>query len=267
MPADMPRDHAPAARWSSASRISDKLGLTRSERERWIGTQAAAAAALLIAAILLMAMALWTDWDVRLADSAFDASAKTFPLRHAWLTETFNHVILKRVLSGLALVVIVAVLWDAASRQRWSWLLRFQLRVIALSAVMVPTAISLIKQISDSHCPWDLQRYGGAEPYVRLFEHLPAGIAPGHCMPGGHASSALWMVSFAIMYVPYRLTRAALSLAILLMLGIGVGWLQQLRGAHFLSHTLWSAWIAVLIVLLITACLDRWPVPAATPSS
>jgi len=30
-----------------------------------------------------------------------------------------------------------------------------------------------------------------------------------------------------------------------------VGWMQQLRGAHFLTHTLWSIWIAVLIVYLL----------------
>ena len=78
-------------------------------------------------------------------------------------------------------------------------------------------------------------------------------------MPGGHASSALWMISLAILLVPYRLVHAAVALATLLMLGIGVGWLQQLRGAHFLTHTLWSAWIALLIVFLISTCLDRWP--------
>jgi membrane-associated PAP2 superfamily phosphatase len=37
--------------------------------------------------------------------------------------------------------------------------------------------------------------------------------------------------------------------------GLGLGWVQQLRGAHFLSHTLWSAWIAAAIVLLFTRLL------------
>lgn len=214
---------------------------------------------LLIAAMCLVAIALWTDWDLKLADSAYAANARTFPLRHAWLTETFNHLILKRVFTALAVAMIIAVLWDIAVPRPWSWLRRFQLRVIALSAVLVPTVISLLKQASDSHCPWDLQRYGGTEPYVGLFQQLPAGIAPGHCMPGGHASSALWLISVSILLVPYRMWHAAFLLTALLMLGIGVGWLQQLRGAHFLTHTLWSAWIALLIVFLVTTCLDRWP--------
>lgn len=235
------------------------LDLTPKQQRQWICTQVAGAALLFAAAAGLMAMAMWTDWDLRLADSLYDAAASSFPLRHAWLTETFNHVILKRLFTGLALMVIGAVLWDLAAPRHWSWLRRFRLRVIALSAVFVPLAISLLKQASASHCPWDLQRYGGSAPYVRLFELFPAGIAPGHCMPAGHASSALWTISFAILLLPGRLVHAACALAALLSLGIAVGWLQQLRGAHFLSHTLWSAWVALVIVFLITICLDRWP--------
>jgi membrane-associated PAP2 superfamily phosphatase len=216
-------------------------------------------AVLVISALSLVGITLWTDWDIKLADRAFDINAGVFPMRHVWLTETFNHVILKSAFITLALVIVLRVVWDIARPGTWTWLRRFQLRVIALSAVLIPTAISLIKQASDSHCPWDLQRYGGTEPYVRLFEYLPAGISPGHCMPGGHASSALWMISLSVLFVPNRMLHATVVFAASLTFGISVGWLQQLRGAHVLTHTLWSAWIALLIVLIITTCLDRWP--------
>lgn len=255
----MRRDHLLRMQWSFASRLSSNLALTSRQRKRWAHARVIVAALLTMAAVSLMAVALWTDWDLMLADHAFDPHAKVFPLRHVWLTETFNHVILKRAFIVLALLVLTAVLWDLASPRGWSWLRRFQLRVVALSAVLVPAATSLLKQASDSHCPWDLERYGGTEPYVGLFEHLPVGISAGQCMPGGHASSALWLISLSVFFIPHRLVRAASVLAAFLVMGIGVGWLQQLRGAHFLTHTLWSAWIAVLIVFLITTCLDRWP--------
>jgi membrane-associated PAP2 superfamily phosphatase len=32
--------------------------------------------------------------------------------------------------------------------------------------------------------------------------------------------------------------------------------MQQMRGAHFLTHTLWSAWIACAIVLLLVVLLQ-----------
>jgi len=73
----------------------------------------------------------------------------------------------------------------------------------------------------------------------------------------------LWMISLSIFFVPHRLTRAAVVLATLLFVGVGVGWMQQLRGAHFLTHTLWSAWIALVLFFLIAMCLDRWPVRPA----
>ncbi len=214
---------------------------------------------LIVTAILLCLVALLTDWDLALADKAFDLRLNTFPLRHAWLTEVFNHLILKRLFICLALGFLGVALWDFISPRSWSWLRRFQFRVVALSALLVPMVISILKQMSASHCPWDLEQYGGTQPYVRLFEYLPVGTGSGQCMPAGHASSALWMISIAIFFVPYRLTRAAAALATLLTVGFGVGWLQQLRGAHFLSHTLWSLWIALATVFIIATCLDRWP--------
>jgi membrane-associated PAP2 superfamily phosphatase len=27
------------------------------------------------------------------------------------------------------------------------------------------------------------------------------------------------------------------------LVGLGLGWVQQMRGAHFMSHTLWSGWV------------------------
>ena len=39
--------------------------------------------------------------------------------------------------------------------------------------------------------------------------------------------------------------------------GAASGWLQQMRGAHFLTHTLWSMWISCAIVLGVTLALQR----------
>lgn len=247
------------AEWRVRSRVFLPVLTAPGERKRWKGAGMVMAVLLLISAILLVGIALLTNWDIALADSAFDATTKAFPLRHAWLTETFNHVMLKRVFTVLGLGFVVSVLWDLLAPRRWSALRRVQMRVVALTALLVPTAISLLKLNSGSHCPWDLTRYGGTAPYVRMFESLPSGVTPGHCMPAGHASSALWLISLSIFFVPHHLTRAAVVLAALLCGGVGVGWMQQLRGAHFLTHTLWSAWVALVLFFLITLCLDRWP--------
>ena len=73
-------------------------------------------------------------------------------------------------------------------------------------------------------------------------------MTPGHCFPAGHASSVLWMISFGAFWLPRHPRRAAAVAGALLVFGVGVGWVQQLRGAHFVTHTLWSVWLACAIV-------------------
>ena len=220
---------------------------------------AIASAWLLVCALVILWIGRATDIDLMLADAVYDTATGTFPWRHAWLTDTFSHVILKSLLTLAAAWFILAALYDAfrpgAGRDALD---RLRLRVVGLSAVLVPLVISLLKQASVAHCPWDLARYGGDEPYLRLFDTLPLGMQAGHCLPAGHASTALWLVSLCVYWLPARPGAARRVAALALLLGAMVGWMQQLRGAHFLTHTLWSVWIACAVVLAIVAIL-QWP--------
>jgi len=202
----------------------------------------------------------FTDIDLALADAMFEPAAGVFPWRHAWLTEAFGHGILKwlLVLTGSGFTV-AAILDLCKPDPRRSALGRLRLRIVALSAVTVPAVVSALKQFSSSHCPWDLLRYGGDQPYLRLFEALPSGAIPGQCLPAGHASSALWLVSLAVYWLPARPAAAARMALLGLAPGLALGWLQQLRGAHFMTHTLWSAWIACALVLALVATLQATP--------
>ncbi|MFC4931817.1 phosphatase PAP2 family protein [Massilia sp. GCM10023247] len=216
------------------------------------------AAALALAALLIFAAGRYTNIDFALADMAFDEVTGTFPWRESWLTVTFSHRILKAGLILLALAVMAAAAFDAIWPQPVldAGLARLRLRVVAWSALLVPSVISLLKQGSDAYCPWDLARYGGDAPYVRLFEALPAGVLPGHCFPAGHASSALWLVSLVVLWLPGDPRRAWRVWSQAMGFGLAVGWMQQMRGAHFLSHTLWSAWVACALVLAIVVLLQ-----------
>lgn len=241
----------------SKSALASAGGFTPQQLERWNQINQRVFLALLIAPLVIVWLASQTDIDLLLADAAFDRQHSNFPWRHAWLTQEFNHVLLKRVLIGVGVLFAGIAAWDIFSPRRWSWLRRFQMRVVALSAIMVPATIALIKQASSSHCPWNIERYGGTEPYIRLLQILPDGVEPGHCLPAGHASSALWLISLAVFLLPHRLRPAAIAFSLLLAFGFTVGWLQQLRGAHFLTHTLWSMWIACAVVFTLVTVLDR----------
>ncbi|RZA35016.1 MAG: phosphatase PAP2 family protein [Lysobacteraceae bacterium] len=215
-------------------------------------------AALALAALAIDALGRFTDADLLLADMLFDPIARSFPWREAWLTATLGHQLIKAVLIFLAAFLVMTAIADAlrplAPLDRPY--ARLRLRVIAWSALLVPLATSLLKQSSNAHCPWDLARYGGSQPYIRLFEALPPGALPGHCLPAGHASSALWLVSLVVLWLPGPGRGAWRAWATALAPGLALGWMQQMRGAHFLTHTLWSAWIACAIVLALVVVLQ-----------
>lgn len=218
-------------------------------------TSALALGAAAMAIILLGTM---TDADMLLARAMAGTGPVPFPLRHHWFAETLAHGYLKNVMIVLGACAVLPVLADLWRRQvRWSARFRLRLRLLAMSAVLVPLEVSLLKQASSSHCPWDLIQFGGTETYVRLFEPAVKGASAGHCMPAGHASAGLWLVALAVFWLPDRPRRAAAVAVAALGVGFAMGAIQQLRGAHFLSHTLWSMWIACATVAALWHLMYR----------
>lgn len=104
-------------------------------------------------------------------------------------------------------------------------------------------AITVLKRLNHTSCPWDLAEFGGVARHV---SHWLWGVrdgGAGHCFPAGHASTA-----FAYLAGWFVLRRSAPRAAgrwLLgaLLAGMVLGLAQQMRGAHYMSHTLWTAWI------------------------
>lgn len=207
---------------------------------------------LLISALMLMALNQFTNIDLILADYYFDFQTKHFRWKSTWFAQQLMHVYVKDCIMTLGFTLIGFVLVDAVMTFSWviSWL-RIRLRFTAVAAVLVPLIISVLKQQSALHCPWDEQRYGGTAPYLRLFDTIPSSMEAGHCFPAGHASTGLWLASFCVFWLPHR-PRVAVGVFFAgLGVGLVLGWVQQMRGAHFLSHTLWSMWIASAIIFIM----------------
>jgi membrane-associated PAP2 superfamily phosphatase len=208
-----------------------------------------AAFALLASALLLVALSQYTNIDLALADRSFDATLRQFPWRKRWIADDFMHLWVKLPLVVLgSLLVLTAVCEGLFRWPRLAVTGRWRLRTSAALALLVPLVIGLLKHASASPCPWAVDRYGGHSIHLRLLDALPAGFQPGACLPAGHASSALWLAGLCVWWLPQRPRRAAAVFAGGLGAGFALGWVQQLRGAHFLSHTLWSMWIAAALV-------------------
>lgn len=208
--------------------------------------------ALLISGLLILALEHYTSLDLMLEDWFFDATIHDFPWRNHWFATDFAHGSFKNLLIYCGTGVLILVLVDLVHKQRWlSDLWRWRLQILAWASVIVPAVIRGIKRLSPLNCPWSLDRYGGDAPYFKLFEHLPDGLQAGHCFPAGHASTGLWLAALAVLFLPAQ-PRKALWMGLLgLSVGLALGWIQQMRGAHFLSHTLVSAWLACAIVYVL----------------
>jgi membrane-associated PAP2 superfamily phosphatase len=211
-------------------------------------------APLLAAAALLGLEA--TDVDRTVSMWFFDPASGMFPLRYNIFLETVLHQWTKYVvvllaclaLAGLALSFIVAPLRPQ----------RRLLLFVALSLVLAPATVSGLKLLSNKHCPWDLEEFGGFLPYTRLLDTTPPGLKAGNCFPAGHASTGFVLMAF---YFAGRarqrpgLARAGLAAGLAAGMVLGLG--RMLQGAHFLSHTLWSAVACWTVLALLYAAILR----------
>lgn len=206
----------------------------------WIGL------ALLTAALAWDASAL----DLPLARLA--GSEHGFPWRDHWWTSTVLHEGARRLAWLLALALCVGVWWPFGPLRRLTTARRAQL---AASTLLAAFAVALLKQSSHTSCPWDLAEFGGVARYTSHWSGAVDG-GSGQCFPAGHASSGFSFAGgyFAFRGVDERLARAWLAASV--ATGLLLGLAQQWRGAHFMSHTLWTAVVCWGMAWMVDAA---WP--------
>ena len=217
------------------------------------------------------AVLLWletTDIDRSIASWFFDPATGGFPLRYNAFLEVVLHHWAKYVVVLIACLAIAAFLLSfvVTPLEPQRRLLLF----LALSLALAPAAVGTIKSVSNKHCPWDLEEFGGFVRYTRLLEPTPPGFKPGHCFPDAHASAGYALMAF---YFVGRARRQPLlawaGLATGLVAGSVLGFGRMLQGAHFLTHTLWAGLVCwVIILMLYLAVIGRsMGTPAASSST
>jgi membrane-associated PAP2 superfamily phosphatase len=222
----------------------------RAAQPKWLRIDVVVA---LIGVLVLLA---WEAGGLDLLVSRHYGSAHGFGLRDAWLPRALLHDG-GRALGWVVFAFMLGRAWlpgedDALRRERWYWL-----GVTLLCVLLVPT----LKRLTASSCPWDLAEFGGIAAYV---PHWRLGLhdgGPGHCFPSGHAVAAF---AFLTLYFSERVRRpwrARLCLAVVCLAGAAFGWAQLARGAHYVSHTLWSAWLC-WVVCALAAQWQRRAAPA-----
>lgn len=153
---------------------------------------------------------------------------------------------------GVLLAIVLTWKFEVAMTTRRGLIL------LALGLTLVPGIISGLKNVTNVHCPWSLERYGGKLPHVSLLAAQPADfpeVRPGKCWPAGHPSGgfAFLMLFHVFGSRVWRWVGAGFGLT----LGWVMGLYQMMKGAHFLSHVLISMLLSWLLILGIVALTDH----------
>lgn len=212
-----------------------------------------------ITLVALAALVLWEFSGLDLALTRWIATPQGF----AWRDSPLASGVLHSGGRALGWLVLLLLVWDAvrpfaAGPSRAERVLG--IAVVLAGLVLVP----MLKRFSTTSCPWDLAEFGGRAAYV---PHWMSGITdggPGHCFPSGHAVAAFAFFGVYFLWRHHRPPVARAALIAVLVLGFAFGWAQWVRGAHFISHTLWSAWLCWVIAALAARC---WPATPATPDT
>lgn len=204
-------------------------------------------------AATLVALALLLVWDASGLDVAaaqWFGTPSGFPWRSSRPLILWMHEVPRFTSWVLVIGLFVAVRWPVGVLRRLDVRGRAQLAVTVLASVL---AVSLVKTSSQTSCPWDLQAFGGVARYVSHWRWGVGDGGPGKCFPAGHASAAFAYVGgwFVFRRSAPAVAWGWLAVAVLAGLALGIG--QQMRGAHYMSHTLWTAWICWTVGFLIDA--------------
>jgi membrane-associated PAP2 superfamily phosphatase len=206
----------------------------------------------------LLLFVLIAAWDASGADLAWVRLLVVdgeFALRNNfWLTS---------VLHDGARTAMWLLLLAFATGIAWPWgplktLTKAQRVQLVVSAVLCILVINLLKRASTTSCPWDLQLVGGVAQYVSHWRWGVQDGGPGHCFPGGHAVAGFAFLGAYFVWRQVNPRCARTLLVFVLLLGFGLGFAQQLRGAHYFSHNAWTAWLCWVISALLDAAGRLW---------
>ena len=198
-----------------------------------------------------------TSLDVVIADFWYQFEGGYWSLRKNWFTYEVMHHWGKRLilLIGLVLMALYAASWKVDRLRSWRWSFAFSVTAM----ILLPSLVAFLKHLSSVPCPWDVSRFGGGLAYLHNL-HFTSGISSGHCFPAGHSSGGFGLFAVYFAFGPFVTRNRSWLLLPGLVTGLAFGFAQELRGAHFISHDLWSVaicWFGALLLFKLAWSLRR----------
>jgi membrane-associated PAP2 superfamily phosphatase len=186
----------------------------------------------------LLAVLAWELSGLDLPLSRLFGDASGFPARDAFWARGLLHEGLRWLWALIWLLLLIDALRRAPVT---SGPTRRERRLALLVGLGLLLLAPLLKSFSQSSCPWSLTEFGGTAPWVSHWDWARGDGGPGRCFPSGHGLGAMAFAPFAWLW-------RRRSVWLLLVTGAALAGIAQLaRGAHFLSHSLWSAWLGLAL--------------------
>jgi len=206
---------------------------------------------LLVLGAGLAALIVWDRLGLDLPISRLFADAAGFPLRDQWFVSEVLHSGTRWLAWAIALVLVVGI-WrplpfarGLSRSERVAWV-----GATIACALLIP----LLKLASLTSCPWSLAEFGGTATHVSHWLLGQADGGPGRCFPAGHATAAFCFLPGYFILRRAAPVAARRWLVVTLAAGAVLTMVQVVRGAHYVSHSLWTGWCCcVLGVVLLHA--------------
>lgn len=201
----------------------------------------------IFAGLSLMLMGL--HGDLWFADRLYAMEGHAWNLQTGYITQDLLHAAGRQASKDLWFTLALVAGLSLLVRQARQW--RRPLVYLLLATALSTAAVGLLKRWTNMDCPWDLLRYGGDKAYYGLFMHRPSILGHAKCFPAGHASAGYAWIALYFFFLSTRPRWRWWGLGFALGLGALFGVAQQLRGAHFLSHDLWTLMICWFIAFAL----------------
>jgi membrane-associated PAP2 superfamily phosphatase len=187
--------------------------------------------------VVLSAAIHFFDIDRLVADYFYGLQGHSWVWKGSWLAERVLHQGGRNLSLLIALVAFIAMLiaYARASLRRHQKPLLYLFCAASGSSLLV----SVLKALLAVSCPWEFARYGGQLPYYSVIEQLVLRNGAG-CFPAAHASAGYAWVAVYFVSCIYASRWRWVGLVGPLLFGLVLGVAQQIRGAHFISHDLWT---------------------------
>ena len=202
-----------------------------------------------------LVLAAWDLSGLDLSMAHWFGTSKGFALEAHWFWRDALHDRIRHLPWLVELALLVSIGLPFGNLKKISRVRRTQFGLTTLAALLV---VSSIKTWSNTSCPWDLQEFGGVAHHV---SHWAWGVKDGGnggCFPAGHASAGFAFIGGFFAF-RHSLPKSAWRwFAGAMLVGLLLGIAQQVRGAHYMSHTLWTAWFCWSSAALIDYGVSRW---------